>query len=149
MTDNFQYILVLNGPNLNLLGRRKPEVYGSATLADISAWLDSETSCRLVHEQRNSEGQIIDLIHEHGFTPDCIGIVLNAGAYTHYSYAIADAIEAVEVPVVEVHMSNIFAREDFRSKSVIAPVCAGSVSGFGKESYLLAIKALIDYASKD
>lgn len=147
--DNFRYILVLNGPNLNLLGKRKPEIYGSETLADISAWLDSETSCRLVHEQRNSEGQLIDLIHDHGFAADCMGIVLNAGAYTHYSYAIADAIEAIEVPVVEAHISNIFAREGFRSKSVIAPVCIGSVSGFGKESYLLAIKALTDYASKD
>lgn len=147
--DSSRYILVLNGPNLNLLGRRKPEIYGSETLSDISAWLNKESSCRLVHEQRNSEGELIDLIHEHGFAADCIGIVLNAAAYTHYSYAIADAIEAVEVPVVEVHISNIFAREGFRSKSVIAPVCIGSISGFGKESYLLAIKALTDNASKD
>lgn len=147
--DSSRYILVLNGPNLNLLGKRKPEVYGSETLAGISAWLDSESACRLVHEQRNSEGELIDLIHEHGFAAGCIGIVLNAGAYTHYSYAIADAIEAVPVPVAEVHISNIFAREGFRSKSVIAPVCIGSVSGFGKESYLLAVKAITDYASKD
>lgn len=147
--DNFRYILVLNGPNLNLLGRRKPDVYGREILTDIDAWLDNESSCRLVHEQRNSEGQLIELIHEHGFAAGCMGIVLNAGAYTHYSYALADAIEAVEKPVVEVHISNIFAREGFRSNSVIAPVCIGSVSGFGKESYLLAIKALIDYASKD
>ena len=102
-----------------------------------------------MHEQRNSEGELIDLIHENGFAADCIGIVLNAGAYTHYSYALADAIEAVEVPVVEVHISNIFAREGFRSKSVIAPVCIGSISGFGRESYRLAIKALTDYAPKD
>lgn len=147
--EDTRYILVLNGPNLNLLGRRKPEVYGRETLADISEWLDNESSCRLVHEQRNSEGELIDLIHENGFAADCIGIVLNAGAYTHYSYALADAIEAVEVPVVEVHISNIFAREGFRSKSVIAPVCIGSISGFGRESYRLAIKALTDYAPKD
>lgn len=138
-----QYILVLNGPNLNLLGRRQPEIYGGDTLTDIEEWLKSTTDCRLVFEQSNSEGTIIDTLHRHGFAADCGGIVLNAGAYTHYSYAIADAIAAIEVPVVEVHMSNVHAREDFRRTSVIAPVCIGSISGFGKNSYALAIKALL------
>ena len=134
-----QYILVVNGPNLNLLGRRQPEIYGGDTLTEIEEWLESTTDCRLVFMQSNSEG-----LHSHGFDAACAGIVLNAGAYTHYSYAIADAIAAIEVPVVEVHMSNIHAREDFRRTSVIAPVCIGTISGFGKNSYALAIKALAD-----
>lgn len=139
-----QYILVVNGPNLNLLGRRQPEIYGGDTLTEIEEWLESTADCRLVFVQSNSEGAIIDALHRHGFAADCGGIVLNAGAYTHYSYAIADAIAAIEVPVVEVHMSNVHAREDFRRTSVIAPVCIGTISGFGKNSYALAIKALAD-----
>ena len=130
-----QYILVVNGPNLNLLGRRQPEIYGGDTLTEIEEWLESTTDSRFA---------IIDALHSHGFDAACAGIVLNAGAYTHYSYAIADAIAAIEVPVVEVHMSNIHAREDFRRTSVIAPVCIGTISGFGKNSYALAIKALAD-----
>ena len=139
-----QYILVVNGPNLNLLGRRQPEIYGGDTLTEIEEWLESTTDCRLVFMQSNSEGAIIDALHSHGFDAAWAGRVLNAGAYTHYSYAIADAIAAIEVPVVEVHMSNIHAREDFRRTSVIAPVCIGTISGFGKNSYALAIKALAD-----
>lgn len=138
------YFLIINGPNLNLLGRREPEIYGSRTLDDINRELaqnlaDGES---LVTEQYSGEGEIIDALHRAGFDPDCRGIVLNAGAYTHYSYAIADAIAAIDVPVVEVHMSNVHAREDFRRLSVIAPVCRGSISGFGAASYSLALQAL-------
>ncbi|MCM1067762.1 MAG: type II 3-dehydroquinate dehydratase [Muribaculaceae bacterium] len=138
------YYLVLNGPNLNLLGRRQPDIYGSATLEDINRELAATLSDgeSLVAEQYSGEGEIIDALHRAGFDARCLGIVLNAGAYTHYSYAIADAIAAIEVPVVEVHISNIHARENFRSRSVIAPVCTGSISGFGTLSYRLALDAL-------
>lgn len=140
-----KYILVVNGPNLNLLGRRQPEIYGSRTLDDINDNLLDIFGQRveLRFEQYNSECAIIDSLHRCGFDPDCLGVALNAGAYTHYSYAIADAIAAIKAPVVEVHISNIFARDEFRSRSVIAPVCAGSVSGFGEDSYRLAIEALL------
>ena len=148
MTDG-QYILILNGPNLNLLGQREPEIYGYETLDDINAWLDVECGVRLLFEQRNGEGELIDLLHDMGNDADCAGIVLNAGAYTHYSYAIADAIAAIAAPVVEVHMSNIAAREEFRRTSVIAPVCAGTVAGFGKAGYALAVKAIAEYAQED
>ncbi|MDE6526577.1 MAG: type II 3-dehydroquinate dehydratase [Muribaculaceae bacterium] len=139
-----KYYLILNGPNLNLLGRREPEIYGHDTLDDINRSIaamlaDGES---LEARQFNGEGDIIDALHQAGFDADCVGIVLNAGAYTHYSYAIADAIAAIEVPVVEVHISNVHAREDFRRKSVIAPVCAGTISGFGADSYRLALTAL-------
>lgn len=144
MTRN-SYILVLNGPNLNLLGRRQPEIYGTETLEDINrelaARLDTDTS--LVAKQFNGEGEIIDALHEAGFDAACKGIILNAGAYTHYSYAIADAIAAIAAPVIEVHLSNTAAREEFRSRSVIAPVCRGSVTGFGKLSYTLALDAIL------
>ena len=140
-----RYILILNGPNLNLLGRREPEIYGTATLADLCASIGSRFPEQpLRFAQHNGEGEIIDELHSAGFDSSCLGIVLNAGAYTHYSYAIADAIAAIPVPVVETHISNIHAREAFRATSVIAPVCAGTVAGFGTESYNLAIQALID-----
>ena len=138
------YIQIINGPNLNLLGKRRPEVYGTTGLDDINASLSDHfrgTEFRFM--QSNSEGEIIDAIHKAGFDADCLGIVLNAGAYTHYSYAIADAIEAVAAPVVEVHISNIHAREEFRSRSVIAPVCRGSIAGFGARSYFLAVEVLL------
>ncbi len=137
-------ILILNGPNLNLLGRRQPEVYGSTTLADIVDGLrDSFPSVDIVHFQSNCEGALIDKIHEVGYDDSYAGIVLNAGAYTHTSLAIADAIAAIERPVVEVHLSNVFAREEIRHRSLIAPVCRGSISGFGVQSYHLAVQALI------
>lgn len=139
------YILVLNGPNLNLLGRREPEIYGKQTLDDINAGLAARfpgVEFRFV--QHNGEGELIGEIHASGFDPECLGIVLNAGAYTHYSYAIADAIAAIPAPVVETHISNVHARESFRRESVIAPVCAGTISGFGAESYALAVMAIID-----
>lgn len=138
-------VLVLNGPNLNLLGRRDPVHYGNDTMDSVLAALRSRFPQVIVeYFQSNSEGAIIDRIHSVGFDSDLLGIALNAGAYTHTSLAIADAIEAVTVPVVEVHLSNIFAREEIRHRSLIAPVCAGSVSGFGAESYFLAIQAIID-----
>lgn len=139
------YILVLNGPNLNLTGIREPEIYGSTTLEDINSALEAafEGRVALKFDQSNCEGTLIDRIHEAGLDSDCAGIVLNAGAYTHYSYAIADAIASVKAPVVEVHLSNPSAREEFRHRSVIAPVCRGSISGFGANSYRLAIEALL------
>ena len=138
-------ILVINGPNLNLLGEREPNIYGNESLKAINDEL-YEVAQKLGHElsffQSNSEGSIIDSIHAARLEYD--GIVLNAGAYTHYSYAIHDAIAAIKIPVIEVHLSNISGRDEFRKTSVIAPVCAGSIAGFGKYSYMLAIQAL-DY----
>ncbi len=148
---SFSYkILVLNGPNLNLTGLREPTHYGSATLDEINSAL-SEAASSLgidtVFFQSNHEGDIIDYIHSAKDNFD--GIILNAGAYTHYSYAIRDAIAAVEVPTVEVHMSNVHAREEFRHTSVIAPVCIGSIAGFGSFSYHLALAALIERFKKN
>lgn len=136
-------ILVINGPNLNLLGEREPTIYGDESLKSINDEL-CEAANKLGHElsffQSNSEGGIIDSIHAARLDFD--GIVLNAGAYTHYSYAIHDAINAIKIPVIEVHLSNISSRDEFRKKSVIAPACAGSIAGFGKYSYMLAVQAL-------
>ena len=138
-------ILVINGPNLNLLGEREPNIYGDESLKAINDELYAVAQ-NLGHDisffQSNSEGSIIDSIHAARLEYD--GIVLNAGAYTHYSYAIHDAIAAIKIPVIEVHLSNISGRDEFRKTSVIAPVCAGSIVGFGKFSYMLAIQAL-DY----
>ncbi len=136
-------ILLLHGPNLNLLGEREPGIYGRDTLAGINAEVIEK--CRKNHMdcivfQSNSEGEIID--HIHAAQGDCDAIILNAGAYTHYSIAIRDAIAAVRLPVVEVHLSNVHAREEFRHISVIGPVCAGVIAGFGKNSYLLAVDAV-------
>lgn len=139
------YILVLNGPNLNLLGRREPEIYGTQSLDDICEALQHRfVGQNLEFEQYNGEGDIIDALHRAGFDPACRGIVLNAGAYTHYSYAIADAIAAIPAPVVEVHISNIYAREEFRRRSVLSAVCRGTIAGFGAQSYSLAIESLIN-----
>lgn len=136
-------ILVLNGPNLNLLGTRQPEVYGATTLAMVEdactrhgAGIGVSVTCA----QSNHEGALIDLIHEARGKQD--GIVLNAGAYTHTSIALMDAIASVELPVVEVHLSNIHAREAFRHNSYIAKVAIGQISGFGADSYILALDAL-------
>lgn len=137
-------ILILNGPNLNLLGRREPAVYGTQTLGSIIEGLRREfPDCTVDHFQSNSEGALIDCLHEAGFGK-YDGIVLNAGAYTHTSLALADAIAAITAPVVEVHLSNVFAREEIRHRSLIAAVCAGSISGFGVKSYSLGVRALIE-----
>ena len=135
-------ILVLNGPNLNLLGEREPGIYGAARLADIEAALSSlaeEIGVELVFAQSNHEGELIDTLHDSRET--CHAIVFNPGAYTHYSYALRDAVAAIGIPVVECHLSNIHAREKFRSVSVIAPACAGQISGLGVSSYMLALRA--------
>lgn len=137
--------LVLHGPNLNLTGVREKSVYGTGTLQDIDDALKKKAAALGVEVeffQSNSEGALIDRIHSANGVFS--GIVLNAGAYTHYSYAIRDAIAAVDVKVVEVHLSNIQAREEFRKTSVIAPVCLGSIAGFGPKSYLLALQALAE-----
>ena len=148
---SFSYkILVLNGPNLNLTGMREPTHYGSATLDEINSALSEAASSlgiETVFFQSNHEGDIIDYIHSALDNFD--GIILNAGAFTHYSYAIRDAIAAVKVPTVEVHMSNVHAREEFRHTSVIAPVCIGSIAGFGSFSYHLALAALIERFKKN
>ena len=137
-------ILVINGPNLNLLGIREKTVYGTVTLAEIASMMDKEASdlgMDLDFIQTNHEGEIIDRIHSARGIYNVL--IINAGAYTHYSIAIRDALKAVEIPAIEVHLSNIHAREEFRRKSVIAPVCCGQISGFGPDSYLLALKAAV------
>lgn len=135
-------IHIINGPNLNLTGRREVAVYGSRTFEDYLGELrQSYPMHNIEYYQSNHEGDIIDYLQQHGFSAD--GIVLNAGAYTHTSIAIADAIRAITSPVVEVHISNVYAREPYRSISMLAAACCGSISGFGLDSYRLAIEALI------
>lgn len=138
-------ILVIHGPNLNLLGEREPGVYGDQSIEVLnSTIIDRAKALGLECEifQSNHEGAIIDKLHAARKTFD--GVIINAGAYTHYSYAIRDAIAAIKIPCVEVHLSNVFSRDAFRSESVIAPVCKGSISGFGFESYYLALQALAE-----
>lgn len=134
-------ILILNGPNLNLLGKREPGIYGSETMESALAKL-SEIA-EIEYAQSNHEGTLIDELHRVGFDHSYAGIVLNAGAYTHTSLALADAIAAIELPVVEVHISNVHAREEIRHHSMIAPVCKGVICGFGLDSYRLAVEALL------
>lgn len=140
------HIQIIHGPNLNLLGHREPEVYGALSLTEIedrlrAAAFENNAALRLF--QSNSEGAIIDAIQQAARW--ATGLVLNPGAYTHYSYAIRDAIAAVSLPAVEVHLSNIHAREEFRRASVIAPVCVGQISGFGWRSYVLGLNALVTH----
>lgn len=136
-------ILIINGPNLNLLGRREPEIYGKVSFEDYLEKLRSDNPHHdIVYFQSNSEGAIIDAIHAGGYEQGVDGIILNAGAYTHYSIAIADAVSAVEIPVVEVHISNVYAREEMRHRSVLSGVCRGVIVGFGLDGYAFALDAL-------
>lgn len=138
-------VLILNGPNLNLLGTRQPEVYGATTLSDIEEMCQAvapSLGLTIGFEQSNHEGNLIDMIHTANGSYDAI--VLNAAAYTHTSIALMDAISSVELPVVEVHLSNIHARESFRHTSYIAPVAVGQICGFGAKGYVLALEALAD-----
>lgn len=142
-------ILVLNGPNLNLLGEREPRVYGTMTLAQLNFKLAAYAKKRkasLRARQSNSEGELIDILHAHRKWAD--GIVFNPGAYSHYSYALRDAVASISVPTIEVHLSNIKKREAFRRVSVIEPVCAGQYSGKGVNSYIEAIDDLLKRGAK-
>ena len=136
-------IQIINGPNLNLLGKREPGVYGATSFDDYLKQLrERYPQIQLDYYQSNVEGELIDKIHETGFDYD--GIILNAGAYTHTSIALQDAIRAVKTPVVEVHISNVHKREKFRHKSMISCACAGVICGFGMNSYRLAVEAIME-----
>lgn len=138
-------VLMIHGPNLNMLSTREVGIYGHESLDSIDSRckeLAKELGVELLISQSNHEGELVDIIQSaHGTAS---GIIINAGAYTHYSYAIRDALAAVNLPTVEVHISNIYAREDFRHKSVISPVASGLICGFGGDSYLLALRAIIE-----
>lgn len=141
---------IINGPNLNMLGKRDQKAYGSLTLKEINCIIRSfaeKESVELIMMQTNFEGEIIESIQQ--FSSQVDGLIINPAAYTHYSYAIADALRDCPIPVVEVHLSNIFSREDFRGKSVTASVCIGQIAGFGFQSYILAIHALQDFLKKE
>ena len=144
-------ILVIHGPNLNLLGKREPEVYGHLTLADINQQLQQSAQSKNIHLetfQSNCEGEIIDRIQK-AYYDKVDGIIINPGAYTHYSYAIRDAIASIEVPIIEVHISNVHKREEFRHNSVTAPVCTGQIVGLGLQGYLLAVDAILELAANN
>lgn len=142
-------VLILHGPNLNLLGLREPKVYGSTTLKQINTLLQQEgrkLEVDVSHLQSNHEGYLIDAIHQ--ARDKYQGIIINAGAYTHTSVAIRDALTGVQIPTVEVHLSNIYRREEFRHHSYIAPIAIGQISGFGVNSYILGLQALVNYLRK-
>jgi 3-dehydroquinate dehydratase-2 len=145
--DERAYVLVLNGPNLNLLGSREPGIYGNTTLTDIVDGLvalarDASPPLELEHVQSNYEGALVDAIQELG--PGSVGIIINPAAFTHYSIAIRDALAAAGVPTIEVHLSNIHAREEFRHHSVVAPVVLGQIAGLGPQGYHLALQYFIE-----
>lgn len=142
-------VLVIHGPNLNLLGQREPEVYGSLTMQQINAALEqlgAELGCTLAFVQSNSEGTLIDAIH--GARGCFDAILINPAAYTHTSVALRDAMAAVELPFVEVHLSNVYRREEFRHHSFLAPLAVGQISGFGLDSYLLGLRAIFTHGKK-
>ncbi|MCP4706418.1 MAG: type II 3-dehydroquinate dehydratase [candidate division Zixibacteria bacterium] len=145
MSDsNKKKYLVIHGPNLNLLGKREPEIYGTMSLDDINAKLNefaNQNNIDLEIIQSNSEGEIIDALHN--AMENSNGVVINPGAYTHYSIAIFDAVSAIGLPVIEVHISNIYSREEFRRHSVIAPACIGQITGLGWYGYILALESII------
>lgn len=148
-TDNPTNILVLHGPNLNLLGRREPGIYGSVTLDEINSRLveaGDRLNCKVIVLQSNHEGVLVDAIHD--AFGKYQGIIINAGAYTHTSIALRDALAGIAIPVVEVHLSNIYQRESFRHHSYIAPIAVGQISGFGAESYYLGLQALVNHLQK-
>ena len=139
-------IKVINGPNLNMLGIREPDVYGKSTYSDLVKLIENAAQKLSVETevyQSNHEGDIIDILHQVGFDESLEGIILNAGAYTHTSLAIADAIAAIKVPVIEVHISNVHSREEVRHHSMISGVCRGVIAGFGMDSYRLGIEAIL------
>ncbi len=150
MTEKrIRHILLLHGPNLNLLGKREPGIYGRTTLEQINAAmtdLAAQLGAELRVLQSNHEGGLVDAIHDAMGWAD--GLVINAGAYTHTSVAIRDAITSVAIPAVEVHLSNVFAREPFRHHSYLAPVCVASICGFGADSYTLGLRGLLDYLTR-
>ncbi|MDD5015268.1 MAG: type II 3-dehydroquinate dehydratase [Atribacterota bacterium] len=140
---------IINGPNLNILGKRDQKIYGDLTLEEMNREIESfakKEDIEIVIKQSNFEGEIIESIQQ--FSSQVDGLIINPAAYTHYSYAIADALGDCHIPVIEVHLSNIFSREDFRGKSVTSPACIGQIAGFGYQSYILAIYALQDYVKK-
>jgi len=141
---------IINGPNLNMLGKRDQKIYGNLTLKEINHKIRSfaeKEGIELIIKQSNYEGEIIEFIQQ--FSSKVDGLIINPAAYTHYSYAIADALRDCPIPIVEVHLSNIFSREDFRGKSVTVPACIGQIAGFGYQSYILAIHALCSLSPKE
>lgn len=143
-------IMVINGPNINMLGVREPGVYGNNSYSDLENYLESygeKNGCEVIVLQSNSEGEIIDFIHH--ALGSCDAIVINPGAYTHYSYAIYDALTSVGMPCIEVHISNIHKRDEFRHKSVTAPACIGQISGLGFKGYTLAMEYLLEEVKID
>ena len=146
MTGHKKKVLVLHGPNLNLLGRREPETYGTVSLGEIDAALNKAAKAQSVElriVQSNREGVLVDALHEAADWAD--GVLINPGGYTHTSVAVRDAVAGVRLPTIEVHLSNVYAREEFRHTSLIAPVCIGQISGFGWRSYVLGLTALLDH----